>query len=142
MESFDFSAIIGHVIEGLTVVIMVMITWAVKWLKSKTESDIMQTVMNRLEVTVKNGVRYAIHQGEESIKGKLRIDRPKNMVVSMAIEYVLENSLDLVVKSGYTKDKIRRMVESKLPQIMVEIDADDVLVRKSDLKMTPAIEKL
>ena len=133
MEVFDFSAVTGQLIEVLTIVLMAGVTWAVRTFQSKTKSDELKVVMERLGETVKNGVSYAMIQGENSIQAKLTVKKTKNAVVNAAIDYVLSNSPELIAKSGYSSDKLRRWVESKIPGVAVEI-TDDYIIVEQDIR--------
>ena len=132
---FDFSQITGILIEALTVILMAGVTWAVRTFQSKTKSDELKVVMDRLGDTVKNGISYGLMQGQEAIQGKLRVNKSKSAIVNLAIDYVLTNSPELIAKSGYSSDKLRRWIEGKLPQVASEITSSPETVEEIQAKL-------
>jgi len=120
MNEFDFTEIITNVSALLEPLVMGLLSMAFLWFRSKIKSDILKTTMDRLEVSVKNGAKFAIQEGEQALKGKLEVYKSKREVVDGAYRYVSEHSPHLIKQGKVTKKNLLEMIEAKLPEIARE----------------------
>lgn len=118
METYDFSELASQVIQIAGIILSVMVAWVMKWAKAHFESKIMRDNMDRLNDTIQNGISRGVTQGQEVYAGKALIHKSKYEIVNSAMLYTRDHSQALINASGYSDEKLRGLIESKLPEIV------------------------
>jgi len=117
----ELNEVMFQVIQIIGVIFSVLVAWVLKWAKAHFESKIMKDTMTRLNDTLQNGISYAVTNGQDIVGGKVRTFRPKSVLVNTALIYARDHSKGLIKASGYSDEKLRGLIESKLPPIQERI---------------------
>jgi len=124
----ELNEIMFQIIQVIGVVLSVLVAWVLKWAKAHFESQVMRDSMYRLNDTVQNGISYAVTQGQELHKGRTTAHRTKSTIINTAMVYARDHSAELIKASGYSDDKLRELIESKLPEIQNRVESQETQV--------------